>query len=68
MHERPCSHGAGAAACSDAERYERRVTSEMRHPVYTYKISHRRVFEVQARVLAAALIGEIDSYVPVVTR
>lgn len=48
--------------------YERRVTSEMRHPVYKYRISYRRAFEVQARVLAAAMIGEIDDFVPVVTR
>lgn len=48
--------------------YERRVTSEMRHPVYKYRISYRRAFEVQTRVLGAAMIGEIDDYVPVVTR
>lgn len=48
--------------------YERRVASEMTHPVYRYRISYRRAFEVQARVLAAALIGEIPEYVPVVTR
>lgn len=48
--------------------YERRVTSEIRHPVYGYRISYRRVFEVQARVLAAAMLGEIPEYVPVVTR
>lgn len=48
--------------------YERRVESEMTHPVYKYRISYRRVFEVQARVMAAAMIGEIDDYVPVVVR
>ncbi len=48
--------------------YERRVTSELTHPVYKYRLSYRRVFEVQARVLAAAMVGEIDDYVPVVTR
>lgn len=48
--------------------YERRVASLIRHPVYKYRISYRRVFEVQARVLAAALVGEIPEYVPVVTR
>lgn len=48
--------------------YERRVKSEMKHPVYGYRISYRRSFEVQGRVMAAAMLGDIDEYVPVVTR
>lgn len=51
-----------------ATAYERRVASEITHPVYRYRISYRRVFEVQVRVLAAAMVGEVDHYVPVVTR
>lgn len=51
-----------------ARAYERRVESEMTHPVYRYRISYRRVFEVQVRVLGAAMLGEVDHYVPVVTR
>lgn len=42
--------------------YERRMDSEVTHPVFGYKISYRRVLEVQARLLTRWLLGEIDSY------
>ncbi len=48
--------------------YERRLDTEIQHPVFGYKISYRRVLDVQARVLAAVLIGEIPEYPPMVTR
>ncbi|MDE0268051.1 MAG: CRISPR-associated endonuclease Cas1 [Acidimicrobiaceae bacterium] len=48
--------------------YERRLDTEVTHPTYKYRITYRRVFEVQARVLAAHLIGEIPQYVPFMTR
>lgn len=48
--------------------YERRLSVEVTHPTYRYRITYRRVFEVQARVLAAHLIGEIPEYVPFMTR
>lgn len=50
------------------EAYERRMEEELRHPVFGYRISYRRTLEVQARILAAALVGEIDGYTGVVTR
>lgn len=37
-------------------------------PRFGYRISYRRVLEVQARLLAAHLMGEIPDYVPFVTR
>ena len=40
----------------------------MTHPTYGYRITYRRVFEVQARVLAAHLLGEIPGYTPFMTR
>ena len=40
--------------------YERRVDGLVTHPVFGYRISYRRVFEVQARLLARHLLGEID--------
>lgn len=48
--------------------YERRLDHEVTHPVFGYKITYRRVFEVQARLLAAYLLGEIPEYVPFMTR
>ena len=48
--------------------YERRLDQEVTHPVYEYKITYRRVLEVQARMLGAYLLGEIPDYVPFMTR
>jgi CRISPR-associated protein Cas1 len=48
--------------------YERRLDTEIRHPVFGYRISYRRVLDVQARLLAGVLIGELPEYVPMVTR
>lgn len=48
--------------------YERRLDQEVTHPVYEYKITYRRVLEVQARMLGAYLLGEIPEYVPFMTR
>jgi CRISPR-associated protein Cas1 len=48
--------------------YERRLETEIRHPTFGYKVTYRRVFEVQARVLAAHVLGEVPEYVPFMTR
>ncbi len=48
--------------------YERRLDHEVTHPVYGYKVTYRRVLEVQARMLGAYLLGEIPEYVPFMTR
>ncbi|WP_373199341.1 CRISPR-associated endonuclease Cas4g/Cas1g [Mycobacterium marinum] len=48
--------------------YERRLETKIRHPVFGYQISYRRVLDVQARLLAAVLVGELPDYVPMVTR
>jgi CRISPR-associated protein Cas1 len=48
--------------------YERRMGATLRHPVFGYKASYRRILEVQCRLLAAHLLGEIPAYVPVTTR
>jgi CRISPR-associated protein Cas1 len=42
--------------------YERRLEEEVTHPVFGYRISYRRVLEVQCRLLSRHLLGEIDSY------
>lgn len=48
--------------------YEQRMNTVITHPVFDYKVSYRRVLELQARLLARCLTGEIPEYVPMVTR
>jgi len=48
--------------------YEQRMNTLITHPVFDYKVSYRRVLELQARLLARHLTGEIADYVPMVTR
>ncbi|MCX6848509.1 MAG: CRISPR-associated endonuclease Cas1 [Verrucomicrobia bacterium] len=48
--------------------YEQRMNALITHPVFDYKGSYRRVLELQARLLARHLTGEIPEYVPMVTR
>jgi CRISP-associated protein Cas1 len=42
--------------------YERRMDQLVTHPVFGYRISYRRVLEVQARLLGRLLLGELDHY------
>jgi CRISP-associated protein Cas1 len=48
--------------------WERRMTTTARHPVFGYSVSYRRAAELQARILAAHLLGELPAYEPLVTR
>jgi CRISP-associated protein Cas1 len=48
--------------------YERRLETEITHPIFGYKVSYRRVLEVQARLLARVISGEIEEYPPFCTR
>ena len=48
--------------------YERRLRIELRHPVFGYRVSYRRLLELQARLLGAYLLGEVPDYQPIVTR
>jgi len=48
--------------------WERRMTTELRHPMFGYSVSYRRAVELQARILAAHLVGELSQYEPLVTR
>ena len=50
------------------EAYERRLDTEVTHPLFGYSVSYRRVFEVQARLLGRFLTGEIAGYAPFCTR
>lgn len=42
--------------------YERRLDQEVTHPVFGYRVSMRRLLEVQARLLARYLSSEIEDY------
>ena len=48
--------------------YEQRMSHLIVHPVFDYKVSYRRALELQARLLARTLEGEIPHYVPFLTR
>jgi len=48
--------------------YERRLEATVVHPVFRYKISYRRVLDVQVRIIAAVMLGELETYTPMVTR
>lgn len=39
--------------------FERRLEEEITHPLFGYRLSYRRLFEVQARLLGRHLMGEI---------
>lgn len=65
--------GAGLSLTSEGRRaviraYERRLDVQVRHPVFGYKISYRRVLDVQARMFAAVILGEVPTYVPMTVR
>ena len=48
--------------------FEQRMNSLITHPVFDYKVSYRRALELQFRILARVLTGEIPEYVPLMTR
>ncbi|HEX2100283.1 MAG TPA: CRISPR-associated endonuclease Cas1 [Candidatus Synoicihabitans sp.] len=48
--------------------YEQRMNNTIVHPVFDYQVSYRRALELQARLLAKALTGEIEQYIPFTTR
>lgn len=65
---------AGAVALDEGGRraflaaYERRMDQEVQHPVFGYRVSYRRVLEIQARLLSRVLTGAIPSYPGFLTR
>ena len=42
--------------------YERRMSHLVRHPLFGYRVSYRRLLEVQARLFARHLTGELPTY------
>jgi CRISPR-associated protein Cas1 len=48
--------------------YELRMDQLVTHPLFDYRVSYRRMLEIQARLLAKVLEGEIGHYPAFVTR
>jgi len=48
--------------------YELRMDTMVTHPLFEYRVSYRRLLEIQARLLARLLEGEIGEYPVFVTR
>jgi CRISP-associated protein Cas1 len=42
--------------------YERRLAQEIRHPIFGYRATYRRILEIQARLLARYLLNDIAEY------
>ena len=48
--------------------YEQRMDTLVTHPLFGYRLNYRRMLEIQTRLLARVLTGEIASYPVFVTR
>ena len=65
---------AGGYALTPAARkrfvaaFERRLDVEVRHPLFGYRVTYRRIIQLQARILAKVFLGELPEYVPFGTR
>ncbi len=72
--ERDFVERAGGVALTPTARrrviaaYERRMRAELRHPLFGYRTSYRRALEIQARLLAAVLVGNAPAYRSLTTR
>lgn len=48
--------------------FERRMAQEITHPLFGYRVSYRRLLELQARLLGRHLLGELPEYPNFLTR
>ncbi len=48
--------------------YEQRMDTLVTHPIFGYRVNYRRVLEIQARLLARVLTGELGTYPVFTTR
>ncbi len=48
--------------------YETRKNETITHPLFKYKLTFRRAMELQVRLLAKYLTGELDQYTPLTVR
>lgn len=60
--------GQGAVALKPAARkrviqaMQRRLDQLVTHPIFDYRLSYRRVLDIQARLLSRVLLGELPAY------
>ena len=72
--EKDFVRAGGAVALTAAGRkgffraYESRMDTLVTHPLFDYRVSYRRMLEIQARLLARVIEGEISAYPVFVTR
>jgi len=72
--ERDFVRAGGSVALTPAGRkgffraYEQRMDSLVTHPLFEYRVSYRRLLEIQARLLARVIEGEVATYPVFVTR
>jgi CRISPR-associated protein Cas1 len=48
--------------------YEQRMDQLVTHPLFDYRVSYRRLLEIQTRLLARVVSGELETYPAFVTR
>jgi CRISPR-associated endonuclease Cas1/CRISPR-associated protein Cas4 len=48
--------------------FERRMSQQVTHPLFGYRIAYRRLLELQARLLSRSLLGDIFEYPDFTTR
>lgn len=48
--------------------YERRVDELVTHPVFGYRLSYRRIFSLEARLLGRYFTGELQEFHPITTK
>ncbi len=48
--------------------YERRADEQTTHPRFGYRMSYRRLLELEVRILAKVFVGELPQYTPLWTR
>ncbi len=48
--------------------YEQRMDTLVTHPMFGYRVNYRRILEIQTRLLARVLTGELSAYPSFVTR
>src|SRR5712691_3419385 len=49
-------------------KFEERLNEEVSHPLFGYQVTYRRCLELQVRLLAKVLTGEIDEYPPLLIK
>lgn len=65
--------GAGVALTNEGRKsfyraYELRMDTLVTHPIFGYRVSYRRLLELQVRILAKFLEGDVSKYPVFVTR